>query len=128
MCSGCLGPQCQNLILIVDTDTPMAYNIIVNFQWDPAKNKSNIEKHGLSFEEAMELFGLPDDLVLEAYDFEHSFNEDRIISIGPIIRGIIVVVTVEHDSGETIRIISARFATTAEKRGYSEIVSGEINE
>ena len=70
----------------VDSDTSLAYAEHVDFQWDPVKNKANIERHGLSFEDASDLFKLSGHLILEEYDFEHSFNEDRIISIGPIAR------------------------------------------
>lgn len=55
----------------------------VEIEWDPAKDRKNIRKHGISFTEASELFTRPDDLVLELYDFEHSLEEDRTISIGP---------------------------------------------
>lgn len=59
----------------------------VRFEWDTAKDQANLQKHGISFGEATELFDIRDDLILELYDFEHSHNEDRIISIGPIRRG-----------------------------------------
>jgi uncharacterized DUF497 family protein len=100
----------------------------MEFQWDPEKNQSNIEKHGLSFEEASELFKMPENLVLEEYDFEHSLTEDRIISIGPILRGITVVVSVERNDGDTIRLISARFASTAEQKRYVEVIAGMKDE
>ncbi len=70
------------------------------------KNQENIKKHRLSFDEASELFRLPENLILEEYDFGHSIDEDRIISIGPIVRGMIV-------AGEVIRLINARFASTS---------------
>ena len=95
----------------------------MEFQWDSAKNQANIEKHGLSFEEASELFKLPEDLILEEYDFEHSIDEDRIISIGPIFRGVIIVVSVERYDGNTIRLISARFASSVELKRYEELIA-----
>ena len=94
----------------------MAYIKIMGFQWNPLKNQANIKKHGLSFEEASELFKLPSNMVLELYDFEHSDTEDRTISIGPIIRGLIVVVSVERDDSDILRLISARFATQTEQK------------
>ena len=100
----------------------------MKFQWDPDKNQANIKKHGLSFEEASELFKIPGHLVLELYDFEHSGEEDRIISIGPIQRGVIVVVSVERDDGNTIRLISARFASTAEQKRYERAIAGVDHE
>lgn len=71
---------------------------------------------------------MPENLVLEEYDFKHSLTEDRIISIGPIVRGIIVVVSVERNDGDIIRLISARFATTAEQKRYTEVIAGLIDE
>jgi len=106
----------------------MAYNKAVSFEWDSAKNRANVRKHGISFEEAMELFAVRNDLVLELYDFEHSHTEDRIISIGPIRRGTIVVVSVERSEGEATRLISARFATSLEEKKYNEFVGGDRHE
>ena len=62
----------------------------MRFEWDPAKDKDNQAKHGLSFEEAAELFKASADY-LEIYDEEHSDEEDRFIAMGPIRRGVIVV-------------------------------------
>jgi uncharacterized DUF497 family protein len=97
----------------------------MEFQWDSSKNRDNIKKHGLSFKEASELFELPYNLILELYDFEHCCNEDRIISIGPIHRGVIVVVSVERNEGNALRLISARFATKTEQQRYEQAIAGE---
>ena len=97
----------------------------MEFQWDSAKNHDNIKKHGISFEEASKLFELPDSLILELYDFEHSLNEDRIVSIGPIHGGVIVVVSVERNEGNVLRLISARFASKTEQRWYEQAIAGE---
>ena len=97
----------------------------MEFQWDSLKDQANIKKHGISFEEASELFELPYNLILELYDYEHSLNEDRIISIGPIKRGVIVVVSVERDEGNVIRLISARFAKKTEQQRYEQAIAGE---
>lgn len=80
--------------------------------WDEAKNRANKKKHGLSFQEARALL-LPGVDCLEIFDEEHSQDEDRFISIGPIARGVILVVWTERDE-RTVRIISARFATKRE--------------
>lgn len=80
--------------------------------WDPAKDEANYEKHGLAFGEVAELFTGGADY-LELVDEEHSFDEDRFIAIGLIRRGVVLVVWTERD-GDTIRIISARFATKRE--------------
>ena len=84
--------------------------------WDPAKNATNIEKHGISFDEAAELFRSGVDY-LEIFDEAHSQDEDRFLAIGPIRRGLVLVVLTEQDE-DTIRIISARWATTTERELY----------
>ena len=85
-------------------------------EWDFPKNRENIEKHGISFEEASALLlGSAD--YMEIFDAAHSDEEDRYVAIGPIARGIIVVVFTERDD-ETVRVISARGATRGERRGY----------
>ena len=85
-------------------------------EWDVDKNRENLEKHGISFEEASDLLlGTADSM--EVFDAAHSEEEDRYIAIGPIVRGLIVVVFTERDE-ETVRIISAREATRRERRRY----------
>ncbi len=84
----------------------------MEFEWDPEKDSANRRKHGLSFEEASELF-LQDVDYVEIFDESHSEDEERFIAVGPIRRGVIVVVHTEPRE-ETIRIISARLATRSE--------------
>ena len=50
------------------------------FEWDPVKDQVNRERHGISFEEASELFKSGDDY-LEIYDEEHSDDEERFVAI-----------------------------------------------
>lgn len=84
--------------------------------WDQAKNLANQRRHGISFEEASALFETGADY-LEIFDHEHSVTEDRFIAIGPIRRGVVLVVWTERDE-ETIRMISARWATRSEEALY----------
>lgn len=89
--------------------------------WDPKKNVANSQKHGVSFEEAQELFTSGTDY-LEIFDDAHSIDEDRFLAIGPIRRGLVLVVWTERDE-DTIRIVSARWATPRERElfvTYSE--------
>ena len=65
----------------------MAYTVLVKFEWNQAKDASNLEKHGLSFSEAKELFESDQDY-LEVFDPAHSESEDRFIAIGEIRRGV----------------------------------------
>jgi uncharacterized DUF497 family protein len=91
-----------------------------NFEWDPKKAKSNLEKHKVSFERAAEIF--IDPLMLSIYDDVHSADEDRWITIGSDRSDVALVVVhtfKELDSNSsTIRIISARKATKKETKQY----------
>ncbi len=88
----------------------------LQFEWDPAKAEQNERKHGLSFEQASKLFTSGVDY-WEAFDSEHSIDEERYVAIGPIAKGLVMVVRAERDES-TIRIISARLATKKERRLY----------
>ena len=68
----------------------------MDFEWDEAKDRSNQKEHELSFGEAQQLFELGDDY-LEIFDAAHSESEDRFIAVGPIVRGIVVVVYTERE-------------------------------
>jgi uncharacterized DUF497 family protein len=92
----------------------------VRFDWDEGKNAANQAKHGVSFEEASALFLSGVDY-LELFDEAHSIDEERFIAIGPISRGVVLVVWTEQDDN-TIRIISARRATTREHAYYDAFV------
>lgn len=85
-------------------------------EWDEGKNLANQSKHGISFEEAEALFATGSDY-LEIFDEVHSEMEDRFIAIGPIARGIVLVVWTERDE-EILRIISARWASEREQALY----------
>jgi uncharacterized protein len=52
----------------------------MQFEWDPRKAKKNLEKHGVSFEEAATAFGDPRSLT--DYDPDHSDQEDRFVPPG----------------------------------------------
>jgi uncharacterized protein len=86
---------------------------VVKVAWDDAKNLANQKKHGISFEEARALFDHGRDY-LEIFDKTHSDEEDRFIAIGPIGKGLVLVVYTTRDDDETIRLISARWATKRE--------------
>ena len=50
------------------------------FDWDENKNKINLEKHGITFEEASTVFF--DDRAIIFDDPEHSIDEDRFLLLG----------------------------------------------
>lgn len=88
------------------------------FEWSEAKAKSNINKHGISFEEAKSVFF--DEYAIQFYDDESSqLEEDRFLMLGTSNdANILLVCHCERQEGETIRIISARKATKSERRYY----------
>lgn len=87
-------------------------------EWDEKKNRSNLKKHGISFEEASEVFNDPHSI--EFYDEAHSTcDEDRYVCIGDI-GGCVVIVVVYTDRDGRIRVISARQAEPNEKEVYYE--------
>lgn len=88
----------------------------MDFEWDEEKSRTNEAKHGVTFDEAATLFTSGVDY-LEVYDTEHSEAEDRFIAIGPITRGVVLVVWTERVE-DVIRIISARWATKGEVALY----------
>lgn len=95
----------------------------MRLSWDPAKNDANLRKHGISFEEAGELFTSAVDY-LEIFDDEHSGDEERFIAIGPIRRGLVLVIWTEREE-DTVRIISARWALPTECALYFRHQGGE---
>jgi uncharacterized DUF497 family protein len=90
---------------------------MITFSWDPAKAKTNLKKHGVSFEEAQSVFY--DEFALQFYD-DDSFEEDRFLLLGMSNESrILVVVHCERGSErEKLRIISARKATNSERQYY----------
>jgi len=93
----------------------------VKFEWDPEKDKTNRNKHKVTFLEACYVFA--DKYMLTFFDEEHSEDEDRWITSGQIPNGKILVVnhTYRRIKGkESVRIISARKATKYEEKQYFE--------
>ncbi len=94
--------------------------MIDGFEWDLNKAQGNIEKHGVSFEEAISVFW--DEQALLIADPEHSsFNEDRFILLG-ISEQLRLLVVVHCERNENIRIISARTATPKERKQYESLL------
>lgn len=89
----------------------------IRFEWDEAKNRQNIRKHGISFEEAQTVF--LDDHAIRFYDPDHSEEEDRFIMLGISFKlRVLVVCHCYKESDSVIRIISARKATRQEGKHY----------
>ena len=87
----------------------------MRFTWDPRKATANIRKHGVSFEEAATVFADP--LALAVDDVVDS-GRTVLIGLSDRLR---VLLTVYSDiDDDTVRIISARRATSHERRRYEE--------
>lgn len=89
----------------------------IKFEWEASKAASNVQKHGITFEEARTVFF--DERARLINDPDHSEIEDRFILLGfsSSLR-VIVVCHCYRSEGNVIRIISARKATTTEKKAY----------
>ena len=85
------------------------------FEWDDEKARKNIKKHGVSFEEAATIFNDPK--IATISDPDHSETEERFVSLGmSFIQRLLAVFHTERN--ERIRLISARKATTTERKNY----------
>lgn len=87
----------------------------MRFQWDSQKAKENLSKHSISFDEASTVF--LDFLSLTIPDPLHSTTEERFATIGYSEKQRLLVV-VHADKIDDIRIISARKATSYERKTY----------
>ncbi len=97
---------------------------MIQFEWDPAKAKTNLRKHGVSFREAATV--LLDPLGITIFDPDHSDEEDRFITFGFSAAGRLLIVA-HTERGERIRIISARGITRAEREAYEQEIQRRQN-
>jgi hypothetical protein len=94
----------------------------MKLEWDEAKNKQNVKKHGLDFADAEEMFS---GVLLFWPDLRKDYGEDRWTGIGTI-RGRTVVVAFTEREAEMIRVISLRKATQRERKQYEKAVQDEL--
>jgi len=88
----------------------------VKFEWNPDKNRENLQKHGVSFLTAARVFEQP---ILRIVDNRKDYGETRYIAIGAFRDTVYYVAyTVRNDR---TRIISARRANRRERRKYREV-------
>lgn len=86
----------------------------MEYEWDPNKATTNLQKHGISFADAVAVFS--DGFALTvADDFA---DEERFIILGMDAFGRLVVIVYTWRGEQTIRIISARKATRHERKQY----------
>lgn len=96
---------------------------MIKFEWDTNKANLNLKKPGVSFYEAKSVFY--DEFAIQFFDDENSSpSEDRFLILGMSNESrILVVCHCEREQGSTIRIISARKATSKERKFYEGWVS-----
>lgn len=85
-----------------------------NFEWDEQKNKTNLDKHKLSFEHAKLLFDKPLNVTI---DNRKDYRESRYVGVGELDGRVMVVVFTIKKNG-TIRIISFRKGNSREQKEY----------
>jgi hypothetical protein len=86
----------------------------MKFDWGHAKNEANLEKHGISFDEAKHIFDGP---ILTRADDRQDYGENRGISLWALSPDAVLVV-VHTERGDKIRLISARRANRRERKLY----------
>jgi len=89
----------------------------VTFEWDPHKARSNAAKHGVTFIEAASVFGDPLSRLYD--DPAHVVDEARWLMVGRSAGGRVLVISFTERS-DSLRIISAREATTRERKVYED--------
>ena len=110
---------------MLDKDSKCSYIVDtkdIRFEWDQSKSISNINKHGVSFEEATTAFD--DNQYIEIVDPDHSDHEERftVMGISAHNRLLVICHTTLNDD-EVCRIISARIATKTEEKQYGEMTN-----
>jgi len=94
----------------------------ITFDWNPRKAATNLQKHGVSFDEAKTVFFDENARVIS--DPDHSVDEERFVIIGiSASTRLLVVYHCYKDDDNTIRLISARKATRTETKQYRGFLS-----
>ena len=88
----------------------------MRFEWNQAKNESNIRKHGVDFADVEDMFNHP---ILALQDGRKDYGEDRRVAIERL-QSLICVVVYTERPGDVLRIISARKANRYEKQCYEK--------
>jgi uncharacterized DUF497 family protein len=90
----------------------------MKFEWDEAKSRANIRKHGFDFAEAEEMFR---GFLLVRPDTRDDYGEERWIGIG-MIEDRCAFAAFAEPAPDTVRIISLRKATHEERKEYEKAI------
>jgi uncharacterized protein len=96
----------------------------MRFEWDVAKNRSNIRKHGLDFTDAETMFYGP---LLIRSDTREDYGEERWIGIGMLASGAFAFVVFSEPMQDVIRIISLRKADHEERGKYEKAIQNGLD-
>ncbi len=91
----------------------------MKFEWDDNKNKKNIDKHGIDFNDALTIFD--DNDRIEAIDDRNDYGEERLQVIGEAKPGVLMVAYTWRHNNTTRRLISARTASKNERAMYNRM-------
>ena len=94
----------------------------MRFEWDEKKRNINLNKHGIDFYEAYEIFNNP---LLIKPDSRFDYSEERYIGLG-ITHKCIITIAFTEPQEDTIRIISLRKATKAERKIYEKYIKNRL--
>ena len=91
----------------------------MNFVWDQRKNRANLARHGIAFEDAIRIFEGP---TLEKVDDRFDYGESRVYAIG-VVNGMEITLTYTDVSEIERRIVSAWRAERHERKAYWQNLS-----
>ncbi|MBI5638981.1 MAG: BrnT family toxin [Nitrospirae bacterium] len=95
----------------------------MQFEWDEAKNRENVKRHGISFEDAKDVFDDP--FHISVLDKRFDYFDERWITIGSTRDKHVIVIGhlyyLKENGDEVIRIITARAAIKKERAQYESI-------
>lgn len=90
-------------------------------EWSEAKRLSNLRKHNLDFVDAITVL---EGAVMTFEDDRFDYTEDRFVSLGLLQDSVVVIAHTE--SGDEVRVISMRKATSNERRVYFREFTDEL--
>ena len=86
----------------------------MRYSWDEEKNRSNLARHGIAFEDALRIFDGP---TVEKVDDRFDYGEIRVYAVG-LVNGLEITVVYADENDDERRIISAWRAEPHERRSY----------
>jgi uncharacterized protein len=97
----------------------------MRFEWDDAKDRRNLAKHGINFEVAKSVFQDPFALSVQDRIVEDEHRRQTLGAIGGVVVVMVAHMHEEKDGQEVVRIISARKATPLERKAYEQGAKGQ---